>query len=613
MTQEGFTIGLIRVGDNVKKYKLIDFRGKDEITVGRSQDATVCILSPMISRCHAVFKKDGDTWSIKDNKSLNGVFINGKQLEPHKSHTLQEDDKVQFGVPKAGEKAAEFIFKFHYKIKVKRVRPKSSDEPDCSNNNQFDKDRNPLKRLKLNSAENDLDDKPSCSKENIQKKQLPFDDYKEKLNKQKQEADSKLKEFETKLAEMQKMLKEKEEKHEEMKRQLEAEKQERENQTLQMKEKLKEKEDEMEHQTSEMRERLKEKEQELAAELQKREEDEKKMKEELENQLMSKEAELLEQLQTQKEGLIIEKQKVEENLQKAMEKALEEKNRELEEQLHKEKERLEKVITQKETEQKMLEAQLQATKQENDHQSDAILQARQDILTNFSDLMETELQCSICNELFIQATSLNCSHSFCALCIAEWMKVKRECPICRTPVTSQMKSIALDNYIDTMVEHLSEELKTRRKQLVTSRKEEQENIERQKQEAARANNRTNNRGARGGRGRRRGQGRGGRGQRQAQNTTENRAGHRPIIIESDDETDGGPVEVGLVEEEVVGEEAEELSDSDDVSSSDSNAHFYSDPSDSDSIEGEDGVYYGGYGHCYVCGHRGHWANGCPFR
>lgn len=31
MTQEGFTVGLIRVGDNIKKYKLIDFRGRDEV------------------------------------------------------------------------------------------------------------------------------------------------------------------------------------------------------------------------------------------------------------------------------------------------------------------------------------------------------------------------------------------------------------------------------------------------------------------------------------------------------------------------------------------------------------------------------------------------------
>ncbi|XP_056020387.1 E3 ubiquitin-protein ligase RNF8-like [Ostrea edulis] len=621
MTQESYTVGLIRVGDNVKKYKLIDFREKNEVTIGRSQDATFCILSTMISRCHAVFKKEGDTWSIRDNKSLNGVFINGKRLEPHKPYILDDTDKVQLGVPKDGEQTAEFIFTFHYKIKVKRARPKSADEPDCSKSTQNSRDQCPLKRMKLNSHENNMNEKPSCSKGNIYKKPLPFDDYKDKLTKQQGVADVKLNEFELKLAEMQKVLREKEEEHEEMRRRLEAEKQERENQTLQMKEKLKEKEVQLENQTSELREMLKEKEEELNSELQKREEDERKMKEDLENQLMSREAELLEQLQSQKDALVIEKQKVEGDLQKAMERAIEEKNKELEEQLHKEKERLEKVITQKETEQKMLEAQLQATKQENNQQSEAILQTRQDILTNFSDLIETELQCSICNELYIQATSLNCSHSFCALCIAEWMKVKKECPICRAPVTSQMKSIALDNYIDTMVEHLSEELKTRRKHLVTTRKEEQAKIEKAKQEAARANDRGGRQGR--GRGRRRGgrgqggrgqgergqggRGQGGRVQRQAPNTTENREGHRPIIIESDEETDTGNVVVGVVEEEV---EMEDLSDD---SSSDSDAHFYSDLSDEDAIDGEPGAYYGGYGHCYRCGHRGHWANGCPYR
>ncbi|KAG5900081.1 hypothetical protein JTB14_016053 [Gonioctena quinquepunctata] len=26
-----------------------------------------------------------------------------------------------------------------------------------------------------------------------------------------------------------------------------------------------------------------------------------------------------------------------------------------------------------------------------------------------------------------------------------------------------------------------------------------------------------------------------------------------------------------------------------------------------------GAYYGGYGHCFSCGRRGHWSNGCPYR
>ena len=42
--------------------------------------------------------------------------------------------------------------------------------------------------------------------------------------------------------------------------------------------------------------------------------------------------------------------------------------------------------------------------------------------------------------------------------------------MCRAPVTTTMRAISLDNYIDAMVEHLSDELKERRKQLVESRK-----------------------------------------------------------------------------------------------------------------------------------------------
>lgn len=202
-------------------------------------------------------------------QSLNGVFLNGKQLEPNRLCTLNENDTIQFGVAKSGEDVAEFVYKFHYKIKVKRSRPKSSDEPDSST--QTSEKNYPLKKVKLSNCDNISSEKPSCSKENVQKKQQPFDDYKEKLNKQKEEANSKLKEFETKLEEMQRMLKEKEAEHERMRVRLEEEKQERENQTLQMKEKLKEKESQLEIQTRSMRERLKEKEQELAAEVMKRE------------------------------------------------------------------------------------------------------------------------------------------------------------------------------------------------------------------------------------------------------------------------------------------------------------------------------------------------------
>ena len=69
-----------------------------------------------------------------------------------------------------------------------------------------------------------------------------------------------------------------------------------------------------------------------------------------------------------------------------------------------------------------------------------------------------------------QATSLGCKHSYCSYCIEQWSVVKKECPVCRAPITTQIRSIALDNYIDKMTEQLSNEMKTKRKTLIDERK-----------------------------------------------------------------------------------------------------------------------------------------------
>ena len=72
--------------------------------------------------------------------------------------------------------------------------------------------------------------------------------------------------------------------------------------------------------------------------------------------------------------------------------------------LQRDKEKLDKVIQQKELEQKLLESQLKDTKTENVKQKEDMLKIKEDILHNFADLMETELQCAICNELFISVS-----------------------------------------------------------------------------------------------------------------------------------------------------------------------------------------------------------------
>jgi E3 ubiquitin-protein ligase RNF8 len=71
--------------------------------------------------------------------------------------------------------------------------------------------------------------------------------------------------------------------------------------------------------------------------------------------------------------------------------------------------------------------------------------------------------------LFSQATTLNCTHTFCHYCIVQWQKKKATCPICRKRIRSQNKSIVVDNFIDRMVENLSVELKNRRQEIVEER------------------------------------------------------------------------------------------------------------------------------------------------
>lgn len=80
----------------------------------------------------------------------------------------------------------------------------------------------------------------------------------------------------------------------------------------------------------------------------------------------------------------------------------------------------------------------------------------QDILSNFKEMLETNLQCAICSEVLILSTTVSCGHTFCEDCIASWKEktVRRwpTCPICRTVIDFQASNLVLDDYIDKVVE-----------------------------------------------------------------------------------------------------------------------------------------------------------------
>lgn len=71
-------------------------------------------------------------------------------------------------------------------------------------------------------------------------------------------------------------------------------------------------------------------------------------------------------------------------------------------------------------------------------------------------MLEDELSCPVCCEIFREPVVLKCSHSFCRACLHQfWTKKKarRECPICRRKcsLTEPTVSLALKNVADTFL------------------------------------------------------------------------------------------------------------------------------------------------------------------
>jgi len=105
----------------------------------------------------------------------------------------------------------------------------------------------------------------------------------------------------------------------------------------------------------------------------------------------------------------------------------------------------------------------------------------QDMMDNFRELAETQLQCAVCNELYVEATTVNCGHTFCHYCITQWRKKKANCPVCRTDITQIVQCKVLDEYADKLYEQfVTEGGKVARANL----KEERAKIKREQEAAA---------------------------------------------------------------------------------------------------------------------------------
>ena len=81
------------------------------------------------------------------------------------------------------------------------------------------------------------------------------------------------------------------------------------------------------------------------------------------------------------------------------------------------------------------------------------------IKENFWKMAEDQLQCSVCSEIFVDATTLSCGHTFCYYCICEWQKKSRKstCPLCRSEIRHTVVVKVLDEFVDQMYSHFASE------------------------------------------------------------------------------------------------------------------------------------------------------------
>ena len=317
-------------------------------------------------------------------QSLNGVFINRNRIQPSIPHLLEPGDRVVFGVG-VNSNTPEFEYVFEH---IARGRKRCADSSLLSNKDSSVKQRKIFREsggyvmVPFGTDHPAVHEAISVAEEKIQK--------------------------------LKASLEEKEKCHADVVLQLEKTEKELQTKLLDQKATLEKEKHELEG----------------------------ALKTLFAEKLMEKEEQLNQELKSQKESLIEEKKLVEMQLQEELKKQLEEKDKQLENQLTQQKEALEQVIAEKEARQNMLHIELENYKasqarmqdlEANERKMESTLQELRQIVESKNkellkqqeetkrveevarktviEQMEDEFSCIICQDLFINSTTLPCAHS----------------------------------------------------------------------------------------------------------------------------------------------------------------------------------------------------------
>ncbi|XP_071864396.1 uncharacterized protein [Bombus fervidus] len=439
---------------------------KNEFRIGRARDNDEIILDAVISRKHCILRCEENEWTIKDVSS-SATFVNAVPVVSGQSQRIYEGDVIQFS------ESEEFKYLFTFDIKYKHIVKKPKLDEQVLDNVL-------VKKPKLDKQVLDnvlVEQKTFAENQECQKKVL-----KDKLQIEQKQQD----ELKQQLEQLLKQQNFTEKNAEDLTKQITTLKKKIEYGDVQeqyLKYRYTELLEKLENERVEFEKKLNEEKQkwQKALSVSKLEKGmlEMKMKEQMEKWREEQQTEWKNMMENRvKEEKSIQAQLLNEKL------VLEEKLKIAEKTLREQEAKLGTVENDVAGSSKTFSDScifLEVMDNPSEYQTiDTIdltnttqltikTEEEESVFNKVNDIMDEQLTCSICSELFVKATTLNCMHTFCHHCIHLWIKKKNECPVCRAPISSMNISIAIDNFIESILENLSTQLKERRTRIINER------------------------------------------------------------------------------------------------------------------------------------------------
>src|SRR5262249_26464845 len=72
------------------------FAPSQDVMIGRDPQADIHVGSPLVSRIHLILRYGNGQWIATDNGSLNGIFVDGRQVS---SVTISDGQSINIGDP----------------------------------------------------------------------------------------------------------------------------------------------------------------------------------------------------------------------------------------------------------------------------------------------------------------------------------------------------------------------------------------------------------------------------------------------------------------------------------------------------------------------------------